>query len=167
MVYSSGNLISPQSYQSLASQCAKDMFSDLLPSDHVSYSQYIDWLYVCGDRYLAPNVTIVPFEPTLTASSLDVFSFVLSAMDHNNFSFSQIEAQMEMIMNTQPSSEDFLLLLMSIYRPALGTNEYKYFRSLTELLLHDVVFRFSFSLDDSSEIASSSFLYSSLSASSY
>ena len=142
VAYNLGDFCSPQSYHSLAAQCANAIFSDHLVVQQISYSQCISWLYYFGHRYLVTPQTILPFDAVIELPILDVLSCIFASIDHNALSFQEVLFQMHTMLTGKTTSEDLLLLLMAVYRPLIGSNEYKYFRSFANWMVNSVRFAF-------------------------
>lgn len=140
VVYNLGDICSPQSYHSLAAQCANAIFSDHLIEQQISFSQCISWLYYFGHRYLVTPQTILPFDAIIELPVLDVLSCVFASIDHNVLSFSEVIFQMHTMLQGEATSEDLLLFLMAVYRPLIGSNEYRYFRSFANWMVRSVRF---------------------------
>lgn len=142
VAYNLGDICSPHSYHDLAAQCANAIFSDHLAERQISFSQCISWLYFFGHRYLVTPQTLLPFDAVIQLPILDVLSCVLASIDHNALSFQEVLFQMHTMMKGETTSEDLLLFLMAVYRPLIGSNEYKYFRSFANWMVGSVRFVF-------------------------
>lgn len=138
VAYNLGDICSPQSYHSLASQCANAIFSDHLIVQQISYSQCVSWLYYFGHRYLVTPQTILPFDAVIELPILDALSCIFASIDHNALSFQEVLFQMHTMLKGKTTTEDLLLLLMAVYRPLIGSNEYKYFRSFADWMVNSV-----------------------------